>query len=89
MLGIDAKILLGFKVGKLNDIANKMSAGLDAKGTWEEIDVTLYMLFDYVTNIFATEDYASRSIDNFELNGKKYIIPNYFKKYCLKMMGWN
>jgi len=35
VLGIDAKILLGFKVGKLNDIAAKMSAGLDAKGTWE------------------------------------------------------
>ena len=87
MLGIDAKILLGFKVGKLNDIAAKMSAGLDAKGTWEEIDVTLYMLFDYVTNIFATEDYASRSIDNFELNGKKYIIPNYFKKVLFENDG--
>ena len=87
VLGIDAKILLGFKVGKLNDIAAKMSAGLDAKGTWEEIDVTLYMLFDYVTNIFATEDYASRSIDNFELNGKKYIIPNYFKKVLFEIDG--
>lgn len=87
VLGIDAKILLGFKVGKLNDIAAKMAAGLDAKGTWEEIDVTLYMLFDYVTNIFATEDYASRSIDNFELNGKKYIIPNYFKKVLFENDG--
>ena len=79
VLGIDAKILLGFKVGKLNDIAAKMSAGLDAKGTWEEIDVTLYMLFDYVTNIFATEDYASKKISTFELNGKKYNVPEYFR----------
>ena len=87
VLDIDAKILLGFKVGKLNDIAAKMAGGLDAKGTWEEVDVTLYMLFDYVSNIFATEDYASRSIDNFELNGKKYIIPNYFKKVLFENDG--
>ena len=43
VLDIDAKIILGFKVGKLNDIAAKMAGGLDAKGTWEEVDVTLYM----------------------------------------------
>lgn len=79
VLGIDAKILLGFKVGKLNDIAAKMSAGLDAKGTWEEIDVTLYMLFDYISNIFAVEDYASKKISTFELNGKKYNVPEYFR----------
>lgn len=79
VLDIDAKILLGFKVGKLNDIAAKMSAGLDAKGTWEEIDVTLYMLFDYISNIFAVEDYASKKISTFELNGKKYNVPEYFR----------
>lgn len=79
VLGIDAKILLGFKVGKLNDIAAKMSAGLDAKGTWEEVDITLYLLFDYISNIFAVEDYASKKISTFELNGKKYNVPEYFR----------
>ena len=78
VLDIDAKILLGFKVGKLNDIAAKMAGGLDAKGTWEEVDVTLYMLFDYISNIFAVDDYASKKISTFELNGKKYNVPEYF-----------
>jgi hypothetical protein len=79
VLDIDAKILLGFKVGKLNDIAAKMAGGLDAKGTWEEVDVTLYMLFDYISNIFAVDDYASKKISTFELNGKKYNVPEYFR----------
>jgi len=67
------------KVGNLNDITNKIAKGLDAKGTWEELDITLYMLFDYISNIFAVEDYASKKISTFELNGKKYNVPEYFR----------
>ena len=79
VLDVDPKELLGLKVGNLNDITNKIAKGLDAKGTWEEVDITLYLLFDYISNIFAVEDYASKKISTFELNGKKYNVPEYFR----------